>query len=100
MRGGVQRYSLHSPRPYDRLCRADLFAYGYVTAYVSYNTKNGGSDVDRTLCVNNPSSGGTLQLYQCKSGDPNSLWYYKNGQLVSKKDEMCRPQGRSVSDMI
>ena len=35
MRGGVLRYSLHSPRPYDRLCRADLFAYGYVTAYGS-----------------------------------------------------------------
>ena len=66
---------------------------------IKYDTKNGGSSVDRTLCVNNPSKGGTLQLYQCKSGDPNSLWYYKNGKLVSDKDDACMatavPPGQS-----
>ena len=70
------------------------------TYNIKYNTKNGGSKYDETLCVNYPTNGGTLQLYKCKKNDAHSEWTYQGKKLMVKAFGECMAtEGSSQSSL-
>jgi len=73
---------------------------GSNTYNIKYNTKNGGSKYDETLCVNYPTGGGTLQLYKCKKNDAHSEWTYQGKKLMVKEFGECMAtEGSSQSSL-